>query len=247
MTVPLTAENLAALPHVRHAFFTRDQGNGGFSGQEDKSDVVPIRARMAAHLGVAPQNLLSGYQVHSPDVVTVTDIWQPEDRPRCDALVTGRRGVALGVLTADCVPVLFAGEGVVGAAHAGWRGAVGGVLENTLAAMEKLGARRDAVHTALGPCIWQGSYEVGSEFPAPFLAENPCNEAFFRVSSRDGRYMFDLPGYVAEKLRQLGVGSVAMSPADTCAAPERFFSHRYSTLRGEKRSGNLMSAIALAG
>jgi YfiH family protein len=248
MNEPLTADNFNAIPRIRHAFFTRAWGNGGFSGQESAEDALASRARMAAYLNVAPQNLLSSYQIHSPDVVTVTEGWTAEKRPKADALVTDKTGIALGILTADCVPVLFAdaGAGVIGAAHAGWRGALGGVLDNTLIAMEKLGARRRSVEVALGPCIWQKSYEVGPEFPALFLAENPAHARFFRPAFKSDHYQFDLPGYVVAKLRDLDAGFVEPSPADTCAEPERFYSHRYSTLRAEKRDGNLMSAIALA-
>ncbi|MGB9152068.1 MAG: peptidoglycan editing factor PgeF [Alphaproteobacteria bacterium] len=241
----ILADNLGALSGIRHAFFTRSWGNAGFSGQENATDAAVTREQMAAYLHVNPQNLLSAYQIHSPDVVTVTEPWAAENRPKADALVTDKPGIALGVLTADCVPLLFADAGVIGAAHAGWRGAVGGVIDNTLDAMEKLGARRERIHAALGPCIWQKSYEVGSEFPAPFLAENPDYERFFRPAFKSDHYQFDLPGYVVAKLHDLGVHSVAQSPADTCAEHERFYSHRYSTLRAEKRGGNLMSAIAL--
>ena len=243
----LSAHNLAAQSGVRHAFFTRAWGNGGFSGQENVADLFPIRARMAMALGVKTDHLLYVHQIHSPDVVTVTDIWPAMQNPHADAMVTNQRGIALGILTADCVPVLFAdaGAGVVGAAHAGWRGAIGGVLDNTVTAMEKLGANRKTIHAALGPCIWQSSYEVGPEFPAPFVAENPENQKFFRPSVKTGHYMFDLPAYVVQRLSNLGISSVTPSPADTCADPERFFSYRYSTLRNEKRQGNLMSAITL--
>jgi YfiH family protein len=247
----LLADNLETLPGVRHAFFTRAYGNGGFYLQENPQDVFVTRGRMAGQLGVETDHLLSAYQHHSPDVVVVTEIWDANHRPKADALVTNQKGFALGILTADCVPVLFAdprgneGAGVIGAAHAGWRGAIGGVLENTLTAMEKLGARRKSVHAALGPCIWQNSYEVGPEFPAPFLAEDPAHEKFLRRAFKSDHYMFDLGGYVSNKLRGLGVASVEPSGADTCAAPDRFYSHRYSTLKGEKRTGNLMSAIAL--
>jgi len=191
--------------------------------------------------------LLSAYQIHSSTVVTVTHNWLADDRPQADALVTNKKGFALGILTADCGPILFAdvGAGVIGAAHAGWRGALSGILDNTLDAMETLGASRKSIHAALGPCIWQKSYEVGPEFPAPFLAEDPAHQRFFRAAFKSDHYMFDLPGYIMARLHALGVGSLAASPADTCAEPERFFSHRYSTLRNEKRKGNLMSAISL--
>lgn len=243
----LSSDNLTRLPHVAHAFFTRAHGNGGFSGQETPQDVYAVRAAMAQELGVAAANLLCCHQVHSADVVTVTEAWPAMENPHADAMVTDKPGFALGILTADCTPVLFAASDapVIGAAHAGWRGAVGGILDNTLTAMEALGAKRNRVIAALGPCIWQASYEVGPEFPAPFLAEDDHNSRFFTPAARKGHFMFDLPGYVMARLLRLGVGSVALSPADTCAAPERFFSHRYSTLQGVPRGGNLMSAICL--
>jgi YfiH family protein len=249
---PINAENLAALAGVRHAFFTREWGNAGFSGESFSEETgaqgaIAVRRRMAHYLNVDPLSFMTCHQIHSPDVVTVAQIWKGQENPQADALVTNKPGVALGVLTADCVPVLFAdiNARVIGAAHAGWRGAISGVIENTVEAMEKLGAARTHIHAALGPSIWQNSYEVGPEFPAPFLAENPGNEKFFRPAFKSDRMMFDLPGYVAAKLRALGLGSVEPSPADTCADPGRFYSHRYSTLRNEKREGNLMSAIAL--
>jgi YfiH family protein len=244
---PLFAENLAALPDISHAFFPRDWGNAGLSDEQHRSEVLQNRAIMAEKLGVQSDHLLTCYQTHSMDVVTVTQIWQPDDRPRADAMVTDVKGVALGVLTADCVPVLFADPKamVIGAAHAGWRGAIGGILENTLKAMEELGASRNRIIAALGPCIWEKSYEVGPEFPGFFLTESPKNKGFFRPSFKSDHYQFDLPGYVVQKLRELNLTSIAHSPADTCADPERFFSHRYSTIKGEKRAGNLMSAIAL--
>ena len=163
-------------------------------------------------------------------------------------MVTNVKGIGLGVLTADCVPILLADRkaGVIGAVHAGWRGALSGIIENTVDAMEKLGARRGSIEAAIGPCIWQRSYEVGPEFPAPFLAENPDNERFFRPAFREGHTMFDLPGYAEAKLRNLRLGSVAPSPADTCADEARFFSYRRSTLRGFAREGNQISVVVLA-
>jgi YfiH family protein len=242
----LQADNLQALPGLQHAFFTRAFGNGGFYLQKNPEDVFSSRASMAAQVGVAAENLLCCHQTHSPDVVTVREIGAALQNPMADALVTDKKGIALGILTADCVPVLFADKaGIIGAAHAGWRGALSGILENTVEAMEKLGARRKYIHAALGPCIWQNSYEVGPEFPAPFLAENPERQRFFRPAFKSDRYMFDLPGYVVARLKELGLASIQGSGADTCADPARFYSHRYTTLRGEKRDGNLMSAIAL--
>jgi polyphenol oxidase len=186
-------------------------------------------------------------QIHSPIAITVGDVWEFKNAPEADAMVTDRPGIALGVLTADCVPVLLAARNVavIGAVHAGWRGALGGVIDNTLEAMEKRGAQRKSIQAALGPCIWQNSYEVGPEFPAPFLAENPANERFFQNTRKGNHCQFDLSGYIASKLRALGITSIAASAADTCADPNLFFSHRYSTLRGEKREGSLVSAIVL--
>jgi YfiH family protein len=242
----LAADNLRDLSGIRHGFFTRAWGDCGLI---DATGVTDNRRKVAAHLDVRPDNLLSCYQIHSPDVITVTEPWAVPDRPKADAMVTSVPGIALGILTADCVPLLFADTraGVIGAAHAGWRGAVSGVIENTVAAMEKLGTMRSRIHAAIGPCIWQNSYEVGPEFPAPFLAENPEHKKFFRPAFKSDRYMFNLPGYAEAKLRALGLASVEASPADTCADEARFFSHRFSTLRGEKRAGSLISVIVLAG
>jgi hypothetical protein len=249
MPETLTADNLEPLTGIRHGFFTRGWGNCGISEKFDARELAANRAQVAWHLGVAPQNLLSCSQIHSPDVVTVTDLWTSENRPRADAMVTKMKGVALGILTADCGPLLFAdtGAGVIGAAHAGWRGALTGVIENTLAAMEKLGARKSNIHVALGPCIAWQSYEVGPEFPAPFLAENPAHENLFRPAFRSDHYMFDLPKYIEGKLRAAGLVSLSPAPADTAADEERFFSYRRNTLRNIAPTESLISAIALVG
>ncbi len=236
-------------PEIRHGFFTRGWGNCGLSDKFDARELAANRAQVAWHLGVAPQNLLSCYQTHSPDVVTVAEIWQSGNRPNADAMVTAMRGIALGVLTADCGPLLFADRsaGVIGAAHAGWRGALTGVIENTLAAMERLGASRASTHVALGPCIGWNSYEVGPEFPASFLAENPAHEKLFRPALRSDHYMFNLPGYIEAKLRTAGIASFSPSPADTFADEARFFSYRRNTLRQISPTESLISAIALVG
>jgi YfiH family protein len=242
----ILAANLAPLSGIHHAFFTKAWGNGGFSSEEDLERLKKTRAPMEEYLHIAPQHLLCCNQIHSTDVVTVTKLWS-SNAPKADALVTNRPGIAVGILTADCGPILFADHTnrVIGAAHAGWRGALSGIIENTITAMEKLGASKHHIHAALGPCISQHSYEVGPEFPAPFLAENPENQRFFRNGFKSDHYQFDLPAYITAKLRSLGLFSIEGSPADTCGEPDRFFSHRYSTLRNEKREGNLMSAIAL--
>jgi YfiH family protein len=245
----LQADNLGSFASIRHGFFTRAWGNCGLASVADRAELLQNRGRVAMHLGVAGEKLLSCEQIHSPDVVTVTEPWQVDSRPKADAMVTKEKGIALGILTADCAPVLFADtrNGVIGAAHAGWRGAISGVIENTITAMEKLGANRKSIYAAIGACIWQNSYEVGPEFPAPFLAENPDHQRFFRPAFKSDRYMFDLPGYVAGKLRGLSLPSVEPSPADTLPDEVRFFSYRRGTLRGEKRAGSLISAIVLAG
>jgi YfiH family protein len=243
----LFAENMKSLAGVRHGFFTRAWGNSWFSDGEGRREALRARAKMSLFLGVPPERFVGCHQVHSPTVVTVTNPWPCEKAPQADAIVTGEAAIALGILTADCVPVLLADSEarVIGAAHAGWRGAISGVLENTLEAMETLGAKRKRVQAALGPCIWQRSYEVGPEFPAPFIAEDLENEKYFIPSQKGGHYQFDLPKYVVNKLKALGVSSIESSPADTFSDPELFFSHRYSTLRGEKRAGSLVSAIVL--
>ena len=182
-------------------------------------------------------------------VARVEQPWDPADSPQADALVSAVPGIALGILTADCAPVLFADAGgpVVGAAHAGWRGAIGGVVEATVTAMEELGARRHQIHAVVGPTIGPRSYEIGPEFPAPFLAEDPENARFFVPSTRDGHQMFDLPGYLAKKLRALNLASATVLPRDTCAEPDAFFSYRRGTLTGESDYGRGLSAIMAGG
>jgi YfiH family protein len=255
MLQPLQSDNLN-LPGIRHGFFTREGGvsEGIYASLDcgiadrDPSQMRENRGRVAAYLGADFEHLLSCHQIHSPDVVTVTALWKIDQRPEADALVTKEKDIALGVLTADCAPVLFADvkAGVIGAAHAGWRGALTGVLENTVTAMEKLGAARGNIYAAIGPCIAWNSYEVGPEFPAPFLAENDDYQRFFRPAFRRDRYMFNLPGYVEAKLRALKLGSVEPSSADTLDDEKRFFSYRRACLKGEKRTGSLISAILLS-
>jgi YfiH family protein len=251
----ITLDTLAR-PGIAHGFFTREGGvseglyaslNCGFGSGDAAENVAENRARAMQRLAVAPEALVTCYQVHSPAVVEVDTPWRREEAPRADALVTTRRGLALGILTADCAPVLFADAeaGVVGAAHAGWRGAVGGVCEATLAAMVKQGARPERIAAAIGPSIAQASYEVGPEFPAAFLAEAPHNADFFMPSPREGHFLFDLGGYLERKLRGLGLGAVERAPHDTAGDEARFFSWRRTWLRGEKDYGRELSAIAL--
>jgi len=249
----ITLRSLDRLTGVRHGFFIRQGGvsagiygslNCGFGSDDEAANVAENRARIKGKLGAA--ELLTAYQIHSPDVITVERPWQPADSPKADAPVTDRPGVALGILTADCTPVLFADAeaGVIGAAHAGWKGALTGVLEATVAAMGKLGARAGRITAAVGPCIRQPSYEVGPEFVERFTAAEAGNTDFFVPSERDGHAMFDLAGYVRRRL-DAAVGTVEDTAADTCADEERFFSYRRTTLNGGGDYGRNLSAIVL--
>ena len=242
---------------VRHGFFTREGGvsggvfaslNCGLGSADDPARIGENRARAMARLDLDGAALVTAYQCHSADCVTVTAPWGRGAAPRADALATSRPGVALGILTADCAPVLFADAhaGVIGAAHAGWRGALGGVLEAAVTAMATLGAARERTVAAVGPCIGPGSYEVGPEFFGAFRKADEANTALFAPSERDGHYMFDLPRYVARRLSRLGLAGVARLAHDTCADADRFFSYRRACHRGERDHGRLLSAIALA-
>ena len=254
---PITAGSLSAIKGVSHGFFTRKGGvsgsiyaslNVGFGSDDTAEDVAENRRRALSALeGATALNTV--YQVHGKDVERVTNAWDPADSPQADAMVTGTPGIAIGVLSADCTPVLFASEdgAIVGAAHAGWRGAVGGILGATVAAMEQMGADRKRIHAAVGPTITQRSYEVGPEFPAPFLAENQNNARFFRPSTRAGHHMFDLPGYVEAQLMSLGLAEIDVLPHDTCAEEDLFFSYRRATHRGETDYGRGLSAILVTG
>ncbi|TAJ38294.1 MAG: peptidoglycan editing factor PgeF [Reyranella sp.] len=252
----IQARMLADLDGVQHRFFTRRGGvsaglfsslNCGYGSADDPANVRENRRRVAEHFGLGEPDLQTLHQIHSTDVLTVTDErWSSPGAPKADGLVTDRPGVMLGVMAADCAPVLLAdaGAGVIGAAHAGWKGALGGVVDTTIAAMEKLGARRERIQVAVGPCIGPGSYEVGPEFPAPFLAQDEANAAFFRAASRSGHFMFDLPGYLVHRIARNGV-AVAATGHDTLSATEDFFSYRRNTLSGVRDYGRGLSAIAL--
>ena len=253
----LTAEILEG-DSVRHAFFTRAGGvstglyaslNCGLGSDDERARVLENRARAAGAFGCPPDALVTAYQVHGREAVTVDAPWQIQDRPRADALTTRTPGIVLGVLAADCAPVLFADAdaGVVGAAHAGWRGARAGVLEAAVEAMAGLGARAEHIAAAIGPTIARASYEVGPEFPALFLEESAENGRFFYASKRTGHHLFDLPGYVRGKLEALGLGRVADLGRDTCAEDAHFFSYRRATLRREGSFGTSLSTIVLTG
>lgn len=249
----LTAPALAGFPH---GFFTRRGGvstgpfaalNCSLSSADDPDAVTANRARAMAAIGLAPASLHGVHQVHGIAVAQVTEGWAPGAGPRADALVTDRPGVALGIVTGDCAPVLFADPlaGVVGAAHAGWRGALAGVLEATLEAMVALGSRPGQSIAAVGPCIGAASYEVAADLRDAVLARDAADARHFTDGVRPGRWWFDLAGYCGARLRAAGVGTVTALGADTLADEARFFSHRRRTLRGEGPIGHQLSAIAL--
>jgi YfiH family protein len=253
----LQAASLSKLAGIRHAFFTRDGGvsqgvyatlNGGVGSNDAPDKVEENRARMAAALDVAPDRLLTAYQSHSPDVVVAERPWTRADRPRADAIVTRTPRLAIGVSTADCAPLLFAEPQarVIGAAHAGWRGALGGVIEATVAAMETLGAERAGIAVALGPTIRQPNYEVGPEFVTRFLSADAANARFFTPSERPGHAMFDLAGYIGSRVQRAGLVNFEDLGLDTYAEPARFFSYRRMTIVGEADYGRHINAIALA-
>ncbi len=252
----LHAPSLQNLPRIRHAFFTREGGvsqglyaslNGGVGSSDAPDHVAENRARMATAMGVTPDRLLSLYQIHSPEVVVAERPWPGDQRPRADAVVTRTPKLAIAVSTADCGPLLFADAeaGVIGAAHAGWRGAFTGVIEATLEAMEKLGADRTRIAAALGPTIRQPNYEVGPEFVARFVDADPANARFFTDSQRAAASMFDLPGFVAARMQAAGVANFEDLGLCTYAEPDRFYSFRRSTHRSEPDYGRHINAIAL--
>ena len=252
----LQALSLATRSGIRHGFFTRSGGvsqgvyaslNGGVGSNDAPDKVAENRARMATALGVARDRLLTAYQIHSPDVVVAEKPWTREQRPRADAMVTRVPQLALGVSTADCGPLLFADSEarVIGAAHAGWRGAFTGVIEATIAAMEKLGAERARIAVALGPTIRQPNYEVGPEFVARFTDADADNARFFAASPKADHAMFDLAGYIAARIQRAGIGQFEDLGLCNYAEPERFFSFRRMTHRGEADYGRHINAIAL--
>lgn len=244
------------IKYLRHGFFTRIGGASGgvfsglncaFSSGDDPSHIAMNRAKVAETLGIGPENLLTLKQVHSARAVVAVESWTPETAPQADALVTDRKGVAIGVLTADCAPVLLAARSrkIIGAAHAGWKGALNGVIEETIAAMEKLGAVRGDIVAAIGPCIGARSYEVGADFSAPFLAQDEDNARFFAASGKPAHLLFDLPGYAAHRLRLAGVAAVHDTRQDTLPNETAFFSYRRACLRGEKDYGRQIAAVVI--
>lgn len=244
------------LDGIRHGFFTRQGGvsggiysslNIGLGSDDERSSVLENRDRVAGQLGIGADRLVSPYQIHSADVITVSAPFAQDADRKADALVTATPGLAIGIATADCGPLLFADTkaGVIGAAHSGWKGAVTGILQNTVAAMEALGATRTNITAVLGPTISQGAYEVGPEFKERFLQEHPDNTRYFKPSERAEHFMFDLPAFITDELQALGLGAVADLALCTYADEDRFFSYRRTTHRKEPDYGRQISAIAL--
>lgn len=257
MTLAALAEFPGADPGIRHAFFTRRGGvsggvfaslNCGFGSRDAPENVRRNREIAASRLGVSAERLVSCHQVHGTNAIAVEAPWRREQNPRADAMVTSAPGIALGVLAADCAPVLFADPEarIIGAAHGGWRGALAGVMEATVAAMARLGARPERIRAGIGPCIAQPSYEIGPEFYGTFLASDAENYRFFRPAARAGHFLFDLPLYIADRLSRLGLAAVERTPHDTAAEEALFFSYRRACLRGESDYGRGLAAIALA-
>lgn len=247
------SKNMAS-PRVAHGFFSREGGvstgiyaglNCGLGSRDERDAVEENRRRVAAHFGGRAEQLCSLYQVHSP---TVINVHEPTNAThRADAMVTTTPGLILSILTADCAPVLFADvvAGVIGAAHAGWKGAVGGVIENTVQAMLRMGARRERIVASIGPCIGQQSYEVGPEFIEQVTRGDPTNRQFFKPNTRRGHAQFNLGGYVLKQCRSAGLQDVTSVAMDTCADETLFFSYRRTVQRKELDYGRQISCITL--
>ncbi len=254
-TVMLESPLLSAIPGLRHAFFSREGGvsegiyaglNGGIGSQDNPAHVAENRRRMAAQIHVPSEHFLTVFQIHSPNVAVASIPWDTATRPRADAIVTRTAGLAIGVTAADCGPILLADPKarVIGAAHAGWRGALTGVIESTVEAMEKLGAERGNIAAAIGPLIRQQSYEVGNEFVERFVEADAENALYFLPAAREGHAMFDLAGFIRKRLDNAGVLIIDDTGIDTYS-DERFFSYRRSVHRNEADYGRHVHAIVL--
>jgi YfiH family protein len=250
----LEAETLGSA-NVVHGFFGRRGGvstgvydslNCGPGSADNRAAVMENRRRALAALS-PNASLVTLYQVHSAAAVTVTSPWEIPHNPKADAMATDKKGIALGILAADCAPILFSDSEahVIGAAHAGWNGALSGVTETAVAAMIGLGAKRERIRAAIGPCISQAAYEVGPEFQPRFIAADPANARFYIPSQRERHWQFDLPAYVAHRLRQSGIAAVETLPACTYAREADFFSYRRATHRKEADYGRQLSVIML--
>lgn len=271
-----TCPELSKIPKVTHGFFTRNGGvsdgiyaslNCGYGSNDDLEKVTENRRRVAEKMGGG--TLCTVHQTHSPDAVIVSDVWEYKDAPKADALVTNKTGIILGILTADCLPILFADgkNGVIAAAHSGWKGAISGVIENTIDKMQQVGARLSDIYATIGPAISQKSYEVGAEFLARFVEHDAGNERFFMSSCepqgctgshkdslvpalllrnpQDDKYLFDLPGYATHRLEKAGISQINVIAQDTYFNDNEFFSYRRSCKRGEPAYGRQISTIML--
>ncbi len=256
MDIKHTASSFSNIATINHGFFYRSGGhseglyqslNCGLGSDDDPAAVQKNRTVIAMDMEVAPENLVSLYQIHSPTVVAVDKPWLREDAPQADAMVSNTPGLALGILTADCAPVLFSNSigTVIGAAHAGWRGAVGGVIEATIAAMVELGAEKTDIYGVVGPCIRPESYEVGADMYQAIAAQHPINAQFFDPGKDEDHYQFDLPSYALVRLANSGIGMVEDTPADTYADEDKYYSYRRSTHRAEPDYGRQISAISI--
>lgn len=246
-------------PKLSYGFFTRNGGisdglyeslNCGYGSHEDVGNIVENRRRVASSIGCKNESLLSVYQVHGKDVETVQAIWDDRNRPHADAMVTDKAGIALGILTADCAPVLFYGKKgdgspVIGAAHAGWQGALKGVLENTIKTMIEIGADIKSMNACVGPCISKASYEVSESFMTPFLDKNERSEIFFHEGAKPEKLHFDLSGYCCWRLSMAGVKNVTLMDIDTYKKQNEFFSYRRTTHNNEKDYGRQISVILI--
>lgn len=252
----IEAPELKPLARARHGFFTRRGGgssgiyaslNCGIGSDDDRALVHDNRALVAQALGVEPAHLLTPYQTHGLAVATAIAPWPWQDPPRADAVVTATPGLAIGVSTADCAPVLLADDnaGVIGAAHAGWRGAQAGICEAAIEAMEQLGAARDTITAVVGPCISRINYQVGPEFRTTFIDMDPGYDGYFAPDD-DGKFTFDLPRFVVDRLTHAGIGTVGLVERCTYADAEDFFSYRRTTHAGEPDYGRQISAIVLS-
>lgn len=250
------APNLSKLPGIAHGFFGRTGGissgiyeslNCGPGSGDDRDHVIENRRRVLAAITNKECGLVTLYQIHSAEGVTVREPWEIGDAPKADAMATDMPGIALGILTADCAPVLFADVDaqVIGATHAGWKGAFAGVIEQVIIRMEQLGAERGRIAAAIGPCISQDAYEVGEEFRAIFERHDADNLRFFAPAARENHWQFDLPGFVRECLRAAGVRNVAVPEHCTYSEAGNFYSFRRATHCGESDYGRQLSAIAL--
>jgi YfiH family protein len=257
MLSPIQADSLSIISGIRHGFFTRQGGissglyktlNCGAGSKDDPVAVIENRSRVAQHLGGFSDDVQTIYQIHSATAHVVDQLVPRDSLPKADALVTRTRGLVIGILTADCAPVLFADEEakVVGAAHAGWRGALGGVLEATVTAMEGLGAQRSRIFAALGPTIGPNSYEVGPEFVADFQAADAENARFFTIPRGKKTPHFDLPSFVLDRLGRLGLRHIERQSPCTYENESMFFSFRRATHRKEPDYGRQISAIVVA-